>query len=102
MTETPDAIEMLGEAVEDARSGFMEKLFRPMRAETVNRPLMGVKLTKDQRGARYRLMAQGGPELASEDDFLRDRYPVPPGQVSRALVEYLVAGEKEFGGEGAE
>ena len=94
-----DPIEMLGEAMKDVRKDFMEKFIRPMRAEVVSRPLFGEKVSKDDRRRRFRQLRNDPAELQSEIDFLVERYKVPQGMVPRALVEYLKAGEKEFGEE---
>ena len=99
MTDKHDPIEMVGDAMKDARKNFMEKFLRPMRAEFVNRPLLGERVSKDDRRARFLQLRNDPVLLASERDFLAERYKVPEGMISRRLVDYLAAGEREFGKE---
>ena len=100
MTDKHDPIEMRGDAREDARKGFMEKFIRPMRAEVVSQPLLGEKVSKDDRRRRFRQLRNDPAELQSQIDFLVERYKVPQGMVPRALWECLTSGERVFGEEG--
>lgn len=99
MTENNDPIEMMGDAMKDVRRDFMEKFIRPMRAEVVNRPLLGVKVPKEQRRADFHRLRDDPASLSSQYDFLVERYKVPQGMIPRRLVDYLAAGQKEFGKE---
>ena len=96
VNEPPDLMAMGQEAMEDARDGAVEAA-RSIRAQLVNRPAFGRKLSRQERLDRHRSFVSDEFQIDARYDELTARFKLPEDKpIPRRLVDYLLLAQKEL------
>ena len=94
-----DLLEMYEEATQEALAHIL-KTTRDIRAESVNRPAIGVKRTLEERKATERQFLSDPMNIAARYDELSAQFQLRPNKpIPRRLVDYAILAGKELGEE---
>lgn len=94
MNGEPDLMTMMNEAAIEAKDDYVT-LVRDMKANTVNRPLIGKKLTSKEATAQYRAFREDPFAIGSEYDRVAAQYQLPKDKpIPRRVIDHLLRGEK--------
>ena len=94
MPDRPDPIDLMREAMKDSQQRYVETV-RQIRDDEVQRPLIGERLTKDQRIAGLAGLLSDPAQLFGVMDEMKVRYKLPTSMVPtdkvipKRLAEYL-------------
>ena len=89
MPDRPDPIELMREAMKDSQERYVETV-RRIRDEEVQRPLIGERLTKDERIAGLARLLAEPAQLFGVMDEMRARYKLPANKpIPKRLADYL-------------
>lgn len=89
MPDRPDPIDLMREAMKDSQERYVETV-RQIRDDEVQRPLIGERLTKDERIAGLAGLLTDPSQLFGAMDEMRTRYNLPADKpIPRRLADYL-------------
>ena len=89
MPDRPDPIDLMREAMKDSQQRYVETV-RQIRDDEVQRPLIGERLTKDQRIAGLARLLGDPAQLFGVMDEMRVRYKLPKDKpIPKRLADYL-------------
>jgi len=91
MPESP--IESIRDVGTLIKGDYME-ILREQKLDLVDRPLIGEKRSKREQELRYEQFRADPLLIASEAAFLAQRFKLPPGLVSRRLVNQMLKNER--------
>ncbi len=92
-------LEMYEEATKQALSHILQTT-RDIRAESVNRPAIGEKRTRQQRLAAHSQFLENPMNTAARYDELSAQFQLKPNKpIPRRLVDYAILAGKELGEE---
>ncbi len=94
MNGEPDLMTMMNEAAMEAKDDFVA-VVREMKANTVNRPLIGKKLSGKEATAKYRDFRADPLVIGAEYDRVAAQYQLGEDKpIPRRVIDYLLRGEK--------
>lgn len=89
MPDRPDPIDLMREAMKDSQERYVETV-RRIRDDEVQRPLIGERLTKDQRIAGLARLLSDPSQLYGAMDEMKVRYNLPKDRpIPKRLADYL-------------
>ncbi len=96
MASEPDLMAMGQEAMEEARDSAVEA-GRSIKAQLVNRPAFGRKLSRQERLDRHRAFVSDPIQIEARLDELSARFNLPEDKpIPRRLVDYLLLAQREM------
>ena len=90
MTKPKSPIDMLTEAAASVKND-MQDMIRETKANVVNRPLVGKKLSPAEQHQQYEQFREDSALIEAEWDRLTEKYGSP-----RRLIDYAKAGERKW------
>lgn len=89
MPDSPDPIDLMREAMKDSQERYVETV-RGIRNDEVQRPLIGERLTKDERIAGLARLLTEPAQLFSVMAEMKQRYNLPKDKpIPKRLADYL-------------
>ena len=96
MVNEPDLMAMGQQAMEEARDSAVEA-GRSIKAQLVNRPAFGRKLSRQERLAQHQAFVSNPVLVDARFDELSARFNLPEDKpIPRRLVDYLLLAHKEL------
>ena len=95
MVNEPDLMAMGQQAMEEARDSAVEA-GRSIKAQLVNRPAFGRKLSRQERLAQHRAFVSNPVLVEARFDELSARFNLEKSMIPRRLVDYLLLAHKEL------